>query len=651
MASWNLPGARTTAGDYMKNTLLFLSFIFMIGLCSGFSGGDGTESNPWQISNVTELQAINDNTAYYNDYFVLINDIDASVTSTWNGGAGFVPLRPFASFIGDFNGMGYNITDVYIYRPTTDEVGLFGECWAGANIHNFSIIDANVTGRYQVAQCVGYADGAVSINNISTLGGHVYSDEIAGSHIGLANTIDVVLSHGYSTASVSSSGNSGTGGGVGNNKGVIQYYYAAGPISAPSNSGGVAGVNTGTVQYSYYDSETTGQSDTGKGIPKTTAEMQTQSTFVSWDFNDIWIMQDYPVFRSSVDNIYYDVTVKDEATEAIICPDSVKIYSETLSYTGVINCSENSTPFLVSPENELYVLSVTADGYYNKQCILTWDQVYNDIDIFMVSENETVIFQKFILTDLLTEYEKSEYVIRLDKPIGDSAETVYSSYFDFNGIASTYLVASDQYILYIITPEKTITYSWLTPDPDGEINIILNEFEFSEVEDWISYSYVETNTSVAFDYESAVSITSATMTVSNESTVYNSTITTDTGSFNYVFTADGVYQIDVTIINSDGQEFNYASVKEIGDGQSVDPFPDSYTVVIKSMIVMFVIVVGVLALSSYRSDLSCMFGAGFYAFAVYQDWCMGNILTVSIVGIIAVAAIVKFQKKNNRSVN
>jgi len=55
---------------------------------------------------------------------------------------------------------------------------------------------------------------------------------------------------------------------------------------------------TGAISHSFYDSETTGQSDTGKGEPKATAEMQTLATFTSagWDFSgesangvdDIW---------------------------------------------------------------------------------------------------------------------------------------------------------------------------------------------------------------------------------------------------------------------------------------------------------------------------------------------------------------------------
>jgi hypothetical protein len=51
--------------------------------------GSGTEGDPYVIYNVTDLQNMqNDLDAYYE----LANDIDASATSGWNGGSGFVPL-------------------------------------------------------------------------------------------------------------------------------------------------------------------------------------------------------------------------------------------------------------------------------------------------------------------------------------------------------------------------------------------------------------------------------------------------------------------------------------------------------------------------------------------------------------------------------
>ena len=57
---------------------------------------------------------------------------------------------------------------------------------------------------------------------------------------------------------------------------------------------------TGSATSSYWDKQTTGQLQSGlMGEGKTTAEMGRQSTYVGWDFDTIWIMQNgYPVFRA-----------------------------------------------------------------------------------------------------------------------------------------------------------------------------------------------------------------------------------------------------------------------------------------------------------------------------------------------------------------
>ena len=68
-----------------------------------------------------------------------------------------------------------------------------------------------------------------------------------------------------------------------------------------------------TITDSFYDNTTSGQSDTGKGTGKTTAQMKTLATFTdtattglstSWDFNSIWnidtsgtINDGYPYLR------------------------------------------------------------------------------------------------------------------------------------------------------------------------------------------------------------------------------------------------------------------------------------------------------------------------------------------------------------------
>ena len=64
-----------------------------------FSRGSGTESDPYRIYNVAQLQDINEN---HSAHYILVNDIDASETRLWNGGKGFLPIGELISpsFIG-----------------------------------------------------------------------------------------------------------------------------------------------------------------------------------------------------------------------------------------------------------------------------------------------------------------------------------------------------------------------------------------------------------------------------------------------------------------------------------------------------------------------------------------------------------------------
>jgi len=93
--------------------------------------------------------------------------------------------------------------------------------------------------------------------------------------------------------------------------GVVGYYlpgsvtnsYSVGKLSGNNYTGGIIGgpKNIGGINYCYYDTNTTGQNDTGQGIPKTTKEMMQKYTFFSyWDFNNIWNIDEgksYPFLR------------------------------------------------------------------------------------------------------------------------------------------------------------------------------------------------------------------------------------------------------------------------------------------------------------------------------------------------------------------
>jgi len=72
----------------------------------------------------TDLQGIEGNLS---GNYVLGSNINASPTSTWNGGAGFAPIgNSTAGFTGIFDGLGHAISNLTINLPSTSDIGLFG---------------------------------------------------------------------------------------------------------------------------------------------------------------------------------------------------------------------------------------------------------------------------------------------------------------------------------------------------------------------------------------------------------------------------------------------------------------------------------------------------------------------------------------------
>jgi hypothetical protein len=161
-----------------------------------FDGGFGTVESPFTISSCTQLQAMQD---YLSSHFELTGDIDCSESSTWNinldefengdsdeplipdsystdlntdvvvtnnGYSGFQPVGDEETpFTGSFDGNGYTISDLWIFRKTTENVGLFGKV-SSSTIQRVTMVDANIVGEDNTGALVGYAVSNSTIQNI-----------------------------------------------------------------------------------------------------------------------------------------------------------------------------------------------------------------------------------------------------------------------------------------------------------------------------------------------------------------------------------------------------------------------------------------------------------------------------------------------------
>lgn len=239
--------------------------------------GSGTSEDPYIISDVDDLQAIeSDLTAYYE----LANDIDASATSGWNAGAGFLPLGQLGvDFTGSLNGRGYTISNLFINRPT-EYVGLFLDN-AGV-IQRVGLVDCDITGLYvgaiarrnvsggSISQC--YATGDLKLPATGGyIGGFVFRNFGA-------------ITNCYSRCSVTGQGTSWIAGFCLSNTGELINCYSTGLVSGGTFEYGFD-AGGGTVTNCFFDTETSGQSNGGDATGKTTAQMKTRATFADagWD--------------------------------------------------------------------------------------------------------------------------------------------------------------------------------------------------------------------------------------------------------------------------------------------------------------------------------------------------------------------------------
>ncbi|HXK50362.1 MAG TPA: GLUG motif-containing protein [Clostridiales bacterium] len=131
-------------------TLIILTF--NIYCYSQFSGGSGTEEDPYQIATAEDLNNIR---YYLTSNFIQTADIDLGV-APWNEGEGWDPIGdynlfdPLKSFRGNYDGDSFTIFNLYINRPSESYLGLFAsseDCvLEDISIKNYNIIGGAAIG-------------------------------------------------------------------------------------------------------------------------------------------------------------------------------------------------------------------------------------------------------------------------------------------------------------------------------------------------------------------------------------------------------------------------------------------------------------------------------------------------------------------------
>lgn len=145
------------------------------------SSGDGSSGTPYQINSVQQLNSIRH---FPTSNFLVVADIDASVTGGWNLGLGWEPAQFTGSLAGNNK---QSITGVKINRPNQDNVALLYGTGGGGSVSTVSRLvfdDATVVGRDAV--------GVVSANGVTAtevvVFGSVEGRDNVGALIGSGGT-------------------------------------------------------------------------------------------------------------------------------------------------------------------------------------------------------------------------------------------------------------------------------------------------------------------------------------------------------------------------------------------------------------------------------------------------------------------------------
>jgi len=274
-----------------------------------YGGGLGSQQNPFLIYTAEHMQEIGTHPDHWDMCFKLMEDIDLAeyTGEVYNIIGYYIDSFDNEPFSGIFDGNGHTIYNFTYSSTSRFNVGIFGYVSGfGAEIKKLGLVNPVIAGSGSVVGAlVGWSSNA-TINNCYVAGGSVSGANVIGGLVGQVGFFgNTTIYNCYTDITVS--GNDAVGGLCGwVFDGTISNCYSAGSVSGTGNVGGLVGDNQDTIENSFWDIEASGQvSGVGAGsssgaLGKTTAQMQTQSTFTDagWDFSmPIWKMcqcADYP---------------------------------------------------------------------------------------------------------------------------------------------------------------------------------------------------------------------------------------------------------------------------------------------------------------------------------------------------------------------
>ncbi len=225
----------------MKRTfaaLLLFALLAPTAAWAQFSGGSGTEDDPYIIATTDDMDElasqVNNGNDYSGKFFLMTADLDFS-------GKTYTPVGNYNyGFKGTFNGNGHTISHVII-QSTLNFIGLFGWLESGGSINGLTLGEgSSIAGWNRVGGIVGQCGGAINGCNIvegvtisanKTFVGGIVGDCVGGNVSNCQNRADV------------SSNTIACGGIVGivSSGGEVLQCSNYGSVQASENCGGIVG--------------------------------------------------------------------------------------------------------------------------------------------------------------------------------------------------------------------------------------------------------------------------------------------------------------------------------------------------------------------------------------------------------------------------
>jgi len=316
-----------------------------------YGGGSGSETDPYLIYTAEQLNMIGLVACHSSKHFLLVEDINLT---EYQGTEFNVIGNRLYSFTGIFDGNGHGISNynrtgaLFAYlraesamiknlclikpdvRAIRSSGGALVDSLERGSVVNCHVVDGRVfsSGSNNVGGLVGFNSGSVSqCSAESNVSGRYYVGGLVGANWG-------IICESFSSGSVS--GDHAVGGMAGWNVlgASISHCYARALVDGTDVAGGLVGMG-GTASYMkcFWDSDVNpglngiGNMSDPDVIGKTTAEMQTESTFIDagWDFvgetvngaNDIWKICD--------GTNYPKLAWQEPLAGDFVCPDGVNM--------------------------------------------------------------------------------------------------------------------------------------------------------------------------------------------------------------------------------------------------------------------------------------------------------------------------------------